>query len=103
MANFASNERLVKVSMKFQAHIINIQKLNESGTNETDVITKALDAYRRTHNKKHNFGFMHCWPIVKEYPRFFDMEKITTPKLGKKRSPDLKIFFQLVQVWMKLG
>jgi hypothetical protein len=71
---------------EFQAHVINIQKLNESGTNDTDVITKALDAYRRTNEKKHNFGFMHCWPIVKDHPRFFDMEKIATPKLGKKKS-----------------
>ena len=72
--------------MKFQAHIINIRKLNELGTNETDVITKALYAYRRTHDKKHNFGIMHCWPIVKDHPRFFDMEKIATPKLGKRKS-----------------
>ena len=56
--------KIRKDTMKFQAHVINIQKLNESGTNETDVITKALDAYRRTHDKKHNFGCMHCWLIV---------------------------------------
>jgi hypothetical protein len=60
--------------------------LNESGTNETDVITKALDAYRRMHDKKHNFGFMHCWPIVKDHPRFFNMERIATFKLGKMKS-----------------
>ena len=50
--------------MNFQGHVINIRKLNESGTNESDVITKALDAYRRTHETKvvfflHTFGFMH--------------------------------------------
>jgi hypothetical protein len=78
--------KIRKDTMKFQAHVINIQKLNESGTNETDVITKALDAYRRTHEKKHNFGFMHRWPIVKDHPRFFDMERIATPKLGKRKS-----------------
>jgi len=72
--------------MKFQGHVINIQKLNESGTNDADVITKALDAYRRTHKKKHNFGFMHCWSIVKDHPRFFDMERNPTPKLGKRTS-----------------
>lgn len=72
--------------MKFQGHIINIQKLNESGSNEADVITKAMDAYRRTHEKKPNFGFMHCYPIVKDHPRFFDTDKIATPKLGKKKS-----------------
>ena len=60
--------------------------MNASGTNETDMITKASDAYRRTQNKKHNFGFMHCWTIVKNHLRFFDMEKIATPKLGKKKS-----------------
>jgi hypothetical protein len=72
--------------MKFQAHIINIQKLNESSTNESNVITNALDAYRMTHDKEHNFGFMHCWPIVKDRPRVFDMERIATPKLKKRKS-----------------
>ena len=51
--------------------------------NVSDGITKALDAYRLTHEKKHNFGFMHCWPIMKDHPKFFDMEKTATPKLGK--------------------
>jgi hypothetical protein len=60
--------------------------LNALSTNETDVITKALDAYRMTHDRTHNFGFMHCWPIVKDHPRFFDMERIATPKIGKKKS-----------------
>ena len=46
----------------------------------------SLDAYRRTHEKKHNFGFMDCWPIVKDHPRFFDMDMIATPKLGKRKS-----------------
>ena len=78
--------KIRKDTIKFQAHVINIQKLNESVTNETDVKFKALDAYRRPHDKKHNFGFMHCWPIVKDHPRFFDMEKIATPKLEKTKS-----------------
>ena len=48
---------------EFQAHVINIRRLNESCTNESDVIIKALDVYRRMHEtkgmeKKHNFGFM---------------------------------------------
>ena len=60
--------------------------MNESGTNDTDVITKALDAYRTMHENKRNFGFMHCWPIVKDHPMFFDMERMTTPKLGKRKS-----------------
>ena len=72
--------------MKFQGHIINIQKLNESGSNEADVMTKAMDAFRRTHEKKHHFGFMHCYPIVKDHPRFFDTDMIATPKLGKRKS-----------------
>ena len=29
---------------------------------------------------------MHCWPMVKDHPRFFDMEWIATPKLGKRKS-----------------
>ena len=66
------------------SHVINIRKLNELGTNESDVITKALDSYGHSHEKKHNFGFMHCWAIVKVYLKFFDMEKIATPKQGKK-------------------
>lgn len=33
-------------TMKFQANVMNMRKLNELGTNESDVITKALDAYR---------------------------------------------------------
>ena len=78
--------QIKKETMKFQGHIINIQKLNESGSNEADVITKAMDAYVRTHEKKHNFGFMHCWPIVKDHPRFFDTDMIATPKLGKRKS-----------------
>jgi hypothetical protein len=51
-ANFCSKRR---DTIKFQAHIINIRKLNESGTNETNVITKALDAYKRTHEKEKNW------------------------------------------------
>jgi hypothetical protein len=41
---------------------------------------------KRTHDKKHNFGFMHCWLIVKDRPRVFDMERIATPKLKKRKS-----------------
>ena len=68
--------------MKFQVHIIKVRNLNESGTNKNDLITEALDVQRKTHvKKKHNFGFIHCWPIVKDHPKIFDIEKITTLNL----------------------
>lgn len=38
--------------MKFQAHTIKVKNLNESSTNKNDVITKALDVYKKTHEKK---------------------------------------------------
>ena len=34
---------------------------------------------------KKKIGFMHCWLIVKDHPKFFDMEKTATPKLGKNK------------------
>ena len=46
-------------TINFQAHIINIKKLNESGTNESDVIIRALDVYRRTHKK--NIILVHAF------------------------------------------
>ena len=68
--------------MKFQAHIINVRKLNESCTKENDVIRPCI--LIKDCIKKHNFGFLHCWPIVKDHPTFFDMDKTSTPKVGKK-------------------
>lgn len=38
------------------------------------------------HEKIYTFDFMHCWPIVKNHRKFFDIEKMATPKLRKRKS-----------------
>jgi hypothetical protein len=62
--------------MKFQAHVINIRKLNESSTTDNDVITKALDSYGSSHEEI-NITLVSC--IVGLY------SKITPSSLTWKR------------------
>ena len=52
-------------TLKFQIHVINIKKLNELCPNESDVISKALDVHRRTHEK--NATLVSC--IVSLYSK----------------------------------
>ena len=36
---------------------------------------------------------MYCWPILKNYPKFFGMKKTTSFKLSKKNLNEAKLDF----------
>ena len=52
--------RTIRWVHEVSSHVINLRKLNELGTNESDVITKALDSYGRSHKEKKNITLVSC-------------------------------------------
>ena len=73
---------------KFNGCVTNVRDLNESGTSEADIMEKAMKLYRTRHgNDRKNYSYLHCWMIVKDFPRFFEAGRPESSKvLGKRRS-----------------
>ena len=50
-----------------------VKDLNESGTNEEDILAKAHSLYKEAHPKKSSFAFVHVWRVLKSVPKWNDL------------------------------
>ena len=60
-----------------------------SGTLVEDVLEKALEYYQDRHPKLQSFVYLHCWQLLKEVPRWwdlpFDVQKRTNTQEGLQK------------------
>ena len=69
----------------------NVRQLDESGTNEADIMEKASTLYRNKYgNKTKKFPFMHCWEAIQDLPIFFEPTKSEVGKTLGKRAPSTR-------------
>jgi hypothetical protein len=59
--------------------------LNESGTSEQDMIGRALDIYKQRLKEKRSFGYMHCWVILHDIPRWMEGPREEARRVAQKR------------------
>jgi hypothetical protein len=50
-----------------------VSDCQESGTSLGDVMQRALDLYKVKHPKQSPFVFLHCWTLLREVPRWWDL------------------------------
>jgi len=67
-----------------------VKSLDESGTKESDILNNAMKLYERDHKKYKSFSFMHCWSLLKNFPRFFEASRPDTSKILEKRTPSTR-------------
>lgn len=53
---------------KFSGHMNSVTKLNQSGTNNEDTLSKALELFKKDEGRE--FKFLPCYDILSECPKF---------------------------------
>jgi hypothetical protein len=57
---------------KFIGIFVQGLKLNKSRSNASDTLKRARELYRIKHAKGFDFGFEHCWILLKNHPKWAD-------------------------------
>jgi hypothetical protein len=62
--------------------------LNESGMSAEDVLERSLELYKVKHPKQLSFVFLHCWLLLKDVPRWWDLPTdVQQRNTRKERTP----------------
>ena len=79
---------------KFCGVYKSVLSLNQSHTSLEDVLDHSLDLYKVRHQKQQPFLFVHCWRILKDFPRWFDsvnsspsFQPVRSPIIPKRKTP----------------
>jgi hypothetical protein len=70
---------------KFIGIFAQVLKLNKSGSNASDTLKKAHELYRIMHAKGFEFGFEHCWNLLKDHPKWADGWTQVRPSIPKRK------------------
>lgn len=70
---------------KFCGYYASIERMQQSGVGEQDKICQALEMFKSMQNQP--FGFMHCWRILKDAPKWRTDNSGKKQKSNRKSSP----------------
>jgi hypothetical protein len=70
---------------KFIGIFAQVLKLNKSGSNTSDTLKRAHELYRIKHAKGFDFGFEHCWILLKDHPKWADRWIQVRPPTPKRK------------------
>ena len=83
---------------KFIGIFAQVLKLNKSGSNASDTSKRAHELYRIKHAKGFDFGFEHCWILLKDHSKWADGWTQLKPPTPKKKVVSCDLEFDYVEV-----
>jgi hypothetical protein len=69
---------------KFCGVYKSVVALNESGTSSQNVLERSLELYKVKHPKQLSFNILHCWLLLKDVPRWWDLPTNVQHRNSKK-------------------